>query len=238
MGIDWEEILGDNADLAEAWMDRALDALDDLDSSVPPDEPVDGWYPEDDGCSWDEDEEIEEDESDLEELTWEKKRMLLLKFGVPENAVDDELRQESDSCAVLPAYRLLKPMNDSLNFYQDVYSSMLKKEIADRTLDTKDPEAAALLHAGATPETVEKFAYKLLLDFYRALLHQLDDHTTGWEFSSVFFGEEIEKCGYGRLMEMGPDGQPTGRYLMNLSGKLPFSALSKAPNDAAPLLPF
>lgn len=157
-------------------------------------------------------------------MTFEEKKNLLIKMGLSEEAAKDYLKAESDVRAVLPAFRLLKPLNDRLDFYKGEYREMIEKMIEDGTLEEQLPEAAALVKCGATPEVIEKFAFHLVLEAYDGLLYQLDDHE-GAEFSDVFMDKDFSKCGYARLMEMGADGNATGRYLIEVHGKIPFSDL-------------
>lgn len=64
----------------------------------------------------------------------------------------------------------------------------------------------------------------MILEAYDGLLYQLDDHE-GAEFSNVFLEEDFSKCGYARLMEMDADRNVTGRFLIEVHGKIPFSDL-------------
>ena len=77
------------------------------------------------------------------------------------------------------------------------------------------------------PEQVERFAYDKTLGAYESLLYQLDDHT-GAEVSDAFAREDFSRCSYGRLLEMGPDRNPTGRYLFEVHGMIPFSQLNSS----------
>lgn len=157
-------------------------------------------------------------------MTLEEKKSLLIKMGLCEKAAIHYLENESDIRAVLPAFRLLKPLNDQLEFYKGDYRKMIEKMIAEGSLEERLPEAAALVKCGASPKVIEKFAFHLVLEAYDGLLYQLDDHE-GAEFSDVFRNEDFSKCGYARLMEMEADGKATGRYLIDVHGKIPFSDL-------------
>lgn len=157
-------------------------------------------------------------------MTSAEKKNLLMKMGLCEDAAEHYLEDESNIRAVLPAFRLLKPLNDRLEFFKGEYREMIESRIEDGLLDEQLPEAAALVKCGAPPEIIEKFAFHLVLEAYDGLLYQLDDHE-GAEYSDVFRNEDFSECGYARLMEMGADGNTTGRYLMEVHGKIPFSDL-------------
>ena len=157
-------------------------------------------------------------------MTLEQKKTLLMQLGVPKAAAEHYLKQESDVWAVLPAFRFLKPLNDDLEFYKGGYKQMIERRIADGSLDERFPEVAALIKAGAAIEDIERFAYDLLLEAYHFLLYHLDDHT-GAEVSDVFGEEDFSRHSYARLVEFGPDHQPTGRVVIEVHDKIPFSDL-------------
>lgn len=157
-------------------------------------------------------------------MTLEQKKTLLMQLGVPKAAAEHYLKQESDIWAVLPAFRFLKPLNDDLEFYKGGYKQMIERRIADGSLDERFPEVAALIKAGAAIEDIERFAYDLLLEAYHFLLYHLDDHT-GAEVSDVFGEEDFSRYSYARLVEFGPDHQPTGRVVIEVHDKIPFSDL-------------
>lgn len=127
-------------------------------------------------------------------------------MGLQERTAENYLKNESNIWAVLPAFRLLKPLNDTLEFYKGGYRKFIKKRIEDGTLSKQMPEVAELIKCGVSLENIEKFAYSLVLEAYDGLLYQLDDHE-GAEVSDVFMDEEFSQCGYARLMEIGVDGK-------------------------------
>ena len=160
-------------------------------------------------------------------MTTEEKVRYLTALGLSEKTARWYLQYDTDVWAVVPAFRLLKPLSDDLEFYRGRYRALLERWQAEGVLEDKDPEAAALLKAGATTEQVERFAYDKTLGAYESLLYQLDDHT-GAEVSDAFDKEDFSQCGYGRLLEMGPDRNPTGRYLFEVHGMIPFSQLNSS----------
>ncbi len=145
----------------------------------------------------------------------EEMKQLLVKMGLREEAAEHYLQYESEIWAVLPAFRLLKPLSDQLEFYKGSYRKMLENRLADGTLEKRLPKVSALMKSGAAPEDIEAF---------ESILYQLDDHQ-GAEVSDVFLEEDFSKCGYARLMEQGPEGEATGRYLFEVHGMIPFSDL-------------
>lgn len=158
-------------------------------------------------------------------MTFEEKKNLLVKMGLSEETAEYYLEGESDIWAVMPVFRLLKPLSDQLEFYKNGYRKMIEKNIENGTLEKRIPEAAELVKCGVPLESIEKFAYSLVLEAYESALYQLDDHV-GAEVSDVFMNEDFSECGYAGLMEMDADGNPTGRYLAEVHGKIPFSDLN------------
>ena len=154
----------------------------------------------------------------------EEMKQLLVKMGLREEAAEHYLQYDSEIWAVLPTFRLLKPLSDRLEFYKGGYRKMIEKRIADGMLEKRLPEVSTLIKSGAKIEDIEAFAYDLVLESYESLLYQLDDHQ-GAEVSDVFLEEDFSKCGYARLMEQGAEGEATGRYLFEVHGKIPFSNL-------------
>ncbi|MCI8557170.1 MAG: hypothetical protein HFI19_05270 [Lachnospiraceae bacterium] len=163
-------------------------------------------------------------------MTLEEKKDLMVAMGLSEKTADWYLQYESDVWAVLPTFRFLKPLSDDLEFYKGGYRKMLEKRIEDGTLDKRFPIVAALRKEGASLETIEKFAYDLMFEAYESLLYHLDD-PEGAEVDDCFLGEGFSRCSHGQLAEMGPDGYPTGRFLMEVHGKIPFSELNEINED-------
>lgn len=158
-------------------------------------------------------------------MTVEEKMKYLTALGLSEKAARYYLQYDTDVWAVVPSFRLLKPLSDDLEFYRGRYKELLERWQAQGTLEDKDLEAAALMKAGASTEQVERFAYEKTLQAYEMLLYRLDDHT-GAEVSEAFDREDFSRCSYGQLLEMAPDGDPTGRYLFEVHGLLPFSEVN------------
>ena len=157
-------------------------------------------------------------------MTEEEKKELLIKLGLSEEQAEWYLQYDNDIWAVVPTFRLLKPLNDNLEFYRGGYRKWLERQQAEGMLEKRIPEAAQMLEAGVPAEVIERFAYDLVLETYEALLYQLDDRG-GAEVDDVFLDEIFDKCSYGKLCEMDADGEPTGRYLSEVHGKIPFSDL-------------
>lgn len=121
-------------------------------------------------------------------MTHQEKKKILEELGLSAGTAEWYLKYESDTWAVLPVFRLLKPLNDDLVFHQGGYRKLIERYKEEGKLAERMPEEARLIESGASPE-------------------------------------DIEKCGYWRLMEMSQDGEPTGRYLREVHGLLPFSCL-------------
>ena len=105
-------------------------------------------------------------------MTTEEKVRYLTALGLSEKTARWYLQYDTDVWAVVPAFRLLKPLSDDLEFYRGRYRALLERWQAEGVLEDKDPEAAALLKAGATTEQVERFAYDKTLGAYESLLYQ------------------------------------------------------------------
>ena len=99
-------------------------------------------------------------------MTTEEKVRYLTALGLSEKTARWYLQYDTDVWAVVPAFRLLKPLSDDLEFYRGRYRALLERWQAEGVLEDKDPEAAALLKAGATTEQVERFAYDKTLGAY------------------------------------------------------------------------
>lgn len=157
-------------------------------------------------------------------MTPEEKKKILMELGLQEKQAEWYLQYDTDIWAVVPTFRLLKPLSDRLEFYKGGYRKMLEKRMEDGSLEKCIPEAAQMLKAGISSEVLEKFAYALVLEAYESLLYQLDDHR-GAEVDEVFSKDIFDKCGYAKLCEMDSNGEPTGRYLFEVHGMIPFSDL-------------
>ena len=51
-------------------------------------------------------------------MTEEEKKEVLMKLGLTEEQAEWYLQYDNDIWAVVPTFRLLKPLNDSLTFYE------------------------------------------------------------------------------------------------------------------------
>ena len=58
----------------------------------------------------------------------EEMKQLLVKMGLREEAAEHYLQYESEIWAVLPAFRLLKPLSDQLEFYKGKEKQYLNKQ--------------------------------------------------------------------------------------------------------------
>ncbi len=157
-----------------------------------------------------------------EELTFDEKLKIMEKFGIQKEWAKEELKQESKVWAVLPAFRFLKPISDRLEFHRGGFADMIKKYIEQGVLENRLPEAAALIKEGASIESIEKFAFERIQEATECILYQLGDQESA-EYADVFDELDFSKMNRLRLMEVGPDGTPTGRYAVELHGKIPFS---------------
>ncbi|MDE7206830.1 MAG: hypothetical protein K2N90_06695 [Lachnospiraceae bacterium] len=157
-------------------------------------------------------------------MTEEEKKEVLIKLGLSEEQAEWYLQYDNDIWAVVPTFRLLRRLNGCVEFYRGGYRKWLEKQQAEGMLEKRIPEAAQMLRAGVPAEVIEKFAYDLVLETYEMLLYRLDDRG-GAEVDDIFLDEIFDKCSYGKLCEMDADGEPTGRYLFEVHGKIPFSDL-------------
>lgn len=158
------------------------------------------------------------------EMTFEEKLHVLEKLGLPKEYAKWELKYESDVWAVLACYRFLKPISDHLEFHKGGFADMIKKYKKQGVLDERFPEVAALIKEGASIENIEKFAYERISEAVECILYQLGDQESA-ECADVFDEIDFSEMNHLRLMEVGPDGKPTGRYAIELHGKIPFSEI-------------
>ena len=158
------------------------------------------------------------------EMTFEEKLNVMKKLGLQKEWAKWELKQESDVWAVLASFRFLKPISDHLEFHRGGFASMIKKYQEQGELDERFPEVSALIKEGASIESIEKFAFERVQEAVECILYQLGDQESA-ECADVFDEIDFSQMNSLRLMEVGPDGKPTGRYAIELHGKIPFSDL-------------
>ncbi|MDE6356699.1 MAG: hypothetical protein K2L67_05590 [Clostridia bacterium] len=156
------------------------------------------------------------------EMTFEEKLNVMEKLGIQKEWAKWELKLESDVWAVLPCFRFLKPISDHLEFHRGGFANMIKKYSEQGVLNEKFPEVAALIKEGASIESIEKFAYERISEAVECILYQLGDQESA-ECADVFDEIDFSEMNKLRLMEVKPDGTPTGRYAIELHGKIPFS---------------
>lgn len=99
---------------------------------------------------------------------------------------------------------------------------MIKKYQEQGVLDERFPEVSALIKEGASIESIEKFAFERVQEAVESILYQLGDQESA-ECADVFDEIDFSNMNQLRLMEVKPDGTPTGRYAIELHGKIPFS---------------
>ena len=97
-------------------------------------------------------------------MTEEEKKEVLIKLGLTKEQAEWYLQYDNDIWAVVPTFRLLKPLNDRLEFYKGGYRKWLEKQHAEGTLEKWDSEAAQMLAAGIPAEVLERYAYNLSLE--------------------------------------------------------------------------
>ncbi len=156
------------------------------------------------------------------EMTFEEKLNVMKKLGLQKEWAKWELNLENEYFAVLPSFRFLKPISDHLEFHRGGFANMIKEYIEQGVLDERIPEVSALIKEGASIESIEKFAYERIQEAVECILYQLGDQESA-ECADVFDEIDFSQMNSLRLMEVGPDGKPTGRYAIELHGKIPFS---------------
>lgn len=157
-----------------------------------------------------------------DELTFDEKLEIMQKLGLEKEYAKWELRLESNVWAVLPCFRFLKPISDHLEFHRGKFAEMVKKYIEQGVLEDRLPEVAALIKEGASVESIEKFAFERVQEATECILYQLGDQESA-ECADVFDELDFSNMNRLSLMEVKPDGTPTGRYAIELHGKIPFS---------------
>lgn len=160
------------------------------------------------------------------ELSFDEKLEIMQKLGLPKKwaKYQTELWEKpgKDVWAVLPSFRFLKPISDRLEFHRGGFAEMVRLFIKQGVLEDRLPEVAALIKEGASVESIEKFAFERIQEATECILYQLGDQESA-ECADVFDEPDFSQMNRLRLMEVEPDGTPTGRYAIELHGIIPFS---------------
>lgn len=149
-------------------------------------------------------------------MTFEEKKSLMVKMGLDEERAEFLLQMEREDLSMLPMIRLLRSINDYLKFREGGYAEYIKKCQAEGTLN-KGIEAE-LIKKGVTPEEIQALAYNAAYDSFDVLLN-LFVLPNVYE-SEMFKDEAFAECGRAGLMEIGPDGKPTGKRIIYPSGDM------------------
>lgn len=154
-------------------------------------------------------------------MSKEEIKELLQNFGLPEGSADyyANLEVKDKNFAWLPAFRFVRPLNNSLESYETEYADILRSRI-ERGLSISEVEEE-LLEKGATPELLGKFAYEIALTAFSEVLYRLSDPAGG--------DYDLENEGQGlpswTLMERDSKRVVTGRRLAETHSLIPFSNL-------------
>ncbi|WP_051542021.1 hypothetical protein [Clostridium lundense] len=151
----------------------------------------------------------------------EEIKELLKSFGLPENTADyyANLDIESNNFAWLAAFRFARPLNNSLEFYENEYGDMLKNRIKEN-LPNSEVETK-LLKNGATPELLGKFAYEIALTTLNEVLYRLSD-PAGGDYNLENEGNGLPSW---TLMEVDSNNKVTKKRLAETHSLIPFSNL-------------
>lgn len=152
----------------------------------------------------------------------EEVKMLLQKFGLSDNAAEYYSNFEvndKENRAWLAAFRFVRPVNNSLEFYKAEYSNVLKHRI-EQGLDISEAETE-LINKGVPPELLGKFAYEIALTAINEVLYRLSD-PAGSDYDLENEGEGLPSW---TLMERDPNYGVTGRHVSETHSLIPFSNL-------------
>lgn len=144
----------------------------------------------------------------------------LQEFGLHESVADYYANFEmKDKSAWLAAFRFVRPLNNSLEFYKNEYGDMLKSRI-ERDLENSEVETE-LLKKGATPELLGQFAYEIALTAFNEVLYRLSD-PAGGDYDLENEGEGLPAWS---LRERVLNYEVTERSLAEMHSLIPFSNL-------------
>ena len=150
----------------------------------------------------------------------EKKIELLKLFGLSEDMANYYAESDDDKLwSVLPVFRLLRPLNVTLEYYENHFAKYIEGARENVSLQ-RMPEVAALLQSGATPEQIAKFAYSLTLSAYEEILYLLDDHSAADNDSFMNVEKECEDCTYWKLVEISSNGEKNRTLFIGGSWKV------------------
>jgi hypothetical protein len=144
----------------------------------------------------------------------------LQEFGLSENKAEYYANLEmKDNFAWLSAFRFVRPLNNSLEFYKSEYGDMLKNRI-ERNLDNSEVETE-LLKKGVDPELLSKFAYEVALTAFNEVLYRISD-SAGSDYDLENEGKGLPSwC----LKERDSECKVTERPLAETHSLIPFSNL-------------
>ncbi|EKQ52396.1 MULTISPECIES: hypothetical protein [unclassified Clostridium] len=143
---------------------------------------------------------------------------ILKEFGLSESRAEYYAEREiKDKFAWLSAFRFVRPLNNSLEFYNNEYADIIKKRI-EKGLDNSEIETE-LLNNGATPELLGKFAYEIALTAFNEVLYRLSD-PAGGDYDLENEGEGLPSW---RLKERNLNNEVTKRTLAEMHNLIPFS---------------
>jgi hypothetical protein len=157
----------------------------------------------------------------MNKMNKEEIKRLLQEFGLSEQASDyyANLEMKDENFAWLPAFRFVRPLNNSLESYKTEYGDLLKNRI-EKGLSVSKIEAE-LLEKGATPELLGKFAYEIALTAFSQVLYRLSD-PAGGDYDLENEGDGLPSWS---LMERDANRVITERRLTETHSLIPFSNL-------------
>lgn len=135
-------------------------------------------------------------------------------MGVREDWAEELLNALSGkNHSALPMIRLLRSISDYLQDYEGRYAEKLKHAVANgRTLAIPEEN---LIERGAAPEEIQYLALyhaEKAVDWVMSLLYcRLDE-------SKLFKNSAFSECGHIGLVELSPNGNPTGKYYIYPTG--------------------
>jgi hypothetical protein len=154
-------------------------------------------------------------------MSKEEIKQILMGFGLPEDAAEHyaKLEVNDKKFAWLSAFRFVRPLNNSLEFYKNEYGDILRSRV-EKGLSISDSETE-LLNAGATPEMLGKFASEIALSAFCNVLYRLSD-AAGADYDLEGEGADLPSW---TLMERDSNYVVTERYVTETHSLIPFSNL-------------
>ncbi len=143
----------------------------------------------------------------------------LIKCGLDKDTSNyyANLELEDKHFAWLSAFRFVRPLNNTLEFYKNEYVDLLEKHVNDGFYASEIENA--ILNSGVDKELLGAFAYEIALKAFNEVLYNLVDPPS-LDYDLENNGEDLPSC---CLKELDKDDNETGRFITSTHNLIPFS---------------